>query len=104
MGSEPGTLLMKSPSFDIKPFWVPAQDGSPLLYCDITIPLDYFSPENGNPNSTNAGWQLMPWRVNGLWYYCERINPVTGANNGVPFLPSIDFNYIFANPNYYPVV
>jgi hypothetical protein len=104
LGFDPETLLFKAPSFEIKPWWVPAIDGTTMFFCDVTVPLDYFDPENGNPDSTHSGWNLMPYRVDGLWYHASRftprIFPPAAALNGNPYLPLIDFSTIFNNANY----
>jgi hypothetical protein len=99
--SQPGTLLMDAPTFDIKPRVAPATDGSTMFQCDIQIPLKYFNPKKGVPTSSIFGWNTLPYRVNGLWYGCERITPGAGGGlNGVPYLPSTTFGSIFNNPNF----
>ena len=108
-----GTVLLKGAAFETKIFPVPAADGTPMLSVDVKLMFDWFDPENGNPDSLHSGWNLMPYRVNGLWYYAVRTNPVFtvpilgeigGALNGVPFLQTFDHNTCFDNPNYAPNV
>ena len=107
---DPETVLLKGASFDTKVFLVPAVDGTPMLSVDVKLMFDYFNPKKGNPTSTYKGWQLLPYRVNGLWYYAVRSNPPTtvlgvtipGSLNTTPLLPEIDMNTVFDNPNYLP--
>jgi len=102
------TVLLKGAAFETKVFPVPAIDGTPMLSVDVKLMFDYFNPKNGNPGSGYKGWQLLPYRVNGLWYYAVRSNPPTtvlgitipGSLNGVPLLPEKDHNTCFDNPNY----
>lgn len=90
-----GTLLCRPPKFSIKTFPVAAADPTnPLLSVDVAIPMEYFNPTNGSPGSIYRGHNLMPWRANGLFYYCTRLPESTGAP---PLLQSADFNAMFTH-------
>ena len=97
-----GTLLLDAPRFTQKVFPVAnAMPSSPLISVDVALPMQYFNPTSGAvPTSSFAGHNLMPWRTNGLWYYCTRgdgNNPPT--INTPPLLQSADFNAMFTNGN-----
>lgn len=90
----PKTCFMQPPSFQVKPFPVASDDPyDPLMAVDVSIPFDYFEPEKGVPASEYRGHVLLPWRVNGKWYYSLR------EDNASEVLPSATFGDVFKNVN-----
>ena len=88
----PGTCLMKDPSFVIKPFPVASDDPrKPLYAVDLTIPIEYYDPENGGTGSTYRGHVLLPWRGTTDSYHAVR------ENGSDEILPSTAFSKIFQN-------
>lgn len=115
----PGQLMFEGVKFVQKVFPIAAANPAiPLISVDVSMSLTYFNPPTppqgasilgnltdylNNPLTGYYGWNLMPWRQNGLWYPANRVDPGTSPGaatlNTPGFLTSAPFNNMFVSPN-----
>lgn len=92
LGFPPGTLLMEAPEFEKLQFPAAGLTGlEPIFFYTVRLNFKHFDPEKGVPESEYRGHNLMPFSVDGKWYYATR-----GASISDPaYLPTTDFSIVF---------
>ncbi len=94
LGRPAGTVLCDAPQMERFEFPVTTFDGYSFYGWNLTVPLVYFNPPLGVPdtnpldNTKARGHRTLPWRENGLWWGAKR-------KNGSWYLAETDLNRLF---------